>query len=84
MKGERLHFRFSLSRGVGRLLHFLRRVVFNLYFLQLNLLKHALAILSEPLSKHKAAESMVVRQDHDTFHELGNAPAVTVFCTIAL
>ena len=55
-----------------------------MYFLQLNLLKHALAILSEPLSKHKAAESMVVRQDHDTFHELGNAPAVTVFCTIAL
>ena len=84
MKGERLHLRFSLSRGVGRLLHFLRRVVFHLYLLELNLFKHALAILCEPLAKHEAAESVVVRQDHDALHELGNTPAMTVLGTVAL
>ena len=55
-----------------------------MYFLQLDLLQHTLAIFCEPLAKDEAAKSMVVRQDHDTLHELGNAPAVAVLRTVAV
>ena len=55
-----------------------------MYFLELDLREDALTVLCEPLAEHEAAQPMVVGQDHHALDELGNAPAVAVFATIAL